>query len=62
MNNVEHLTTIYGDQRSVDDLSFDVHPGRLSRLVIGSVRSIIAEGCGLSTPACSQAERSSSSR
>ncbi len=51
MNNVEHLTKIYGDQRAVDDLSFDVHSGRLSRLVIGSVRSIIARGRrGLSLP------------
>jgi hypothetical protein len=38
----EHLTKIYRDQRAVDDLY--VHPGRLSRLVIGSVRSIIATG------------------
>ena len=44
MITVEHLTKIYGDQRAVDDLSFDVHPGRLSRRVIGSVRSIIATG------------------
>ena len=47
MNTVEHLTKIYGDQRAVDDLSFDVQPGRLTRLVTVSARSMIARGCGL---------------
>jgi hypothetical protein len=41
MNTVEHLTSTYGSGRSVDDLSL-VRPGRLSRLVIVSVRSILA--------------------
>jgi hypothetical protein len=43
MITVEYLTKIYGDQRAVDDLSL-VRPGRLSRLVTVSVRSIIAKG------------------
>jgi len=42
MITVEHLTRTYGSPRSVDDLSL-VRPGRLSRLVIVSVRSIIAK-------------------
>ena len=40
MNCGEHLQTIYGHQRAVDDLSFDVRPGRFSRLVTGSVQSL----------------------
>ena len=42
MITVEYLTKTYGSRRAVDDLSL-VHPGRLSRLVIVSVRSIIAK-------------------
>jgi hypothetical protein len=42
MINVEYLTKTYGSHRAVDDLSL-VRPGRLSRLVIVAVRSIIAK-------------------
>lgn len=34
MITVENLAKIYGSRRAVDDLSFEVHPGRLSGLVI----------------------------
>jgi hypothetical protein len=45
MMTVEHLSRTYGDQRPVDDLS-SVRPGRLSRLVIVSGRSIAATWFG----------------
>ena len=44
MITVENLTKTSGTRRAVHNLSLDVHPGRLSGLVIVSVSSIIAEG------------------
>ena len=40
MNCGEHLQTIYGHQRPVDDLSFDVSPGRFSRRVLEWVQAL----------------------
>ena len=47
MINVENITKTYGPRPFVDDLSFDVHPGGLSGLVMVSGSSSIAEGFGL---------------
>ena len=47
MISVENVTKTCASRRAVDDLSFAGRPGPPSGVVIVSVPSIIAEGCGL---------------